>query len=270
MFDKIIDGVPYLYYLGQTGYLFVGEGVNLLFDPYLTDSVDRLCSDDRAIWRRNYDPPVTIEELFFVDLVLLSHDHLDHTDPETLQGIVNFAPEAKFAASAAFSGKLTEYGVPADRIIPLEVDVPFEFTGKGGGTVTVTPIPSAHEELHPCTSGGYAEMGFIIDFMGKRVYHGGDTCVYDGLSERIRGVNVAILPVNGRDEARHAIDVIGNMTAVEAAALADESGVGLVLPSHWDLYDGNGETEENIITAFEMYPGVSYRLMKPLEFSEVK
>ena len=239
-------------HLGQTGFEIRANGVCILIDPYLSYSVD-----DGDKWVRRFAPPVTPSHVTDADAVLLSHDHLDHVDPETLSGIASASPGCRFAASAWYANRrLTEIGIPPERIIPLTADEPVRLA-EG---ITVTPIPAAHEELHPCIPGGFEELGFIIDVDGRRIYHGGDTCVYDGLCDRIKGAAVAILPVNGRDEERHRMNCIGNMNADEAAKLAYDAAAKLVIPSHWELYELNGETPENIRAAFEKYPTVKYIL----------
>lgn len=240
-------------HLGQAGFEIRFDDVRIVIDPYLSYSVD-----DGDKWVRKYAPPVLPSEMTDVDFVLLSHDHLDHVDPETLQGIAKASPNCKFAASASYAmRRLTEIGIAEDRIIPLEAERPLTLADDA----IVTPIPAAHEELHPCVPGGYKELGFIIELHGKRIYHGGDTCLYAGLFERIHSVDIGILPVNGRDEERHRMNCIGNMNAEEAAWLANEAEIGLTVPCHWELYELNGETPENIREAFAKYPDVKYELL---------
>ena len=240
-------------HLGQAGFSIKTESAHIIIDPYLSYSVD-----DGDKWIRKFVPPVLPEELTDVDIVLLSHDHLDHIDPETLQGIAKASPSCKFAASACYAkDRLAEIGILEGNIISLECDDTITVADR----ITVTPIPAAHEELHLCIPGGYMELGFLIDIAGTRIYHGGDTCVYDGLCDRIKGVDIGILPVNGRDEIRHQMNCIGNMNADEAAQLANDACIGLVIPCHWELYELNGETPENIRAAFAKHPEVKYELL---------
>ena len=48
-----------------------------------------------------------------------------------------------------------------------------------------------------------------------------------------------LLPINGRDAEREARGIVGNLTAREAAWLADEIGSGVLVPMHHDLFAGN-------------------------------
>ena len=58
------------------------------------------------------------------------------------------------------------------------------------------------------------------------------TIVTDALLEAIEplGVEVALLPINGRDEEREARGIVGNMDAVEAVELALAIGASVLAP----------------------------------------
>ena len=74
---------------------------------------------------------------------------------------------------------------------------------------------------------------------GIRIYHAGDCCPYDGLIERMQGVDVGLMPINGRDYFRLSQNIIGNFDAPEAIRLAKAAGMSLLVPLHFDLYDVN-------------------------------
>ena len=63
--------------------------------------------------------------------------------------------------------------------------------------------------------------------------------MYDGLTERLNDIDVAILPINGRDYFRTSMNIIGNFDAVEAVTLAKTIGADLLVPVHHDLYEVN-------------------------------
>lgn len=85
--------------------------------------------------------------------------------------------------------------------------------------------------------------GYIVRVGGVTICHTGDTVMYDGLVERIRDnqVDILLAPINGRDYFRTRRDIIGNLSAREAADLAAAAGVRLLIPTHWDLFAGNSE-----------------------------
>lgn len=67
-------------WLGQAGFLFETKETKILIDPYLSESCLTLSPE---CYRR-----MPTDESFFdiiPDVIVLTHDHLDHTDPDTLR-----------------------------------------------------------------------------------------------------------------------------------------------------------------------------------------
>ena len=225
-----------LVYLGQVGFLIKFRERYILIDGYLSDYVDRFCSNNLVQWVRNYPAPLAPEELDFVDFVFCTHDHADHADPITLSAIARVNPKAKFFVPAPVCDHVAGLGIPADRITGLHPDAPLQLA-QG---ISVTPIPAAHEELHPDANGDFPEMGYIFDLDGTKVFHAGDGCPYDGLEERLNGCEIMIMPINGRDYfRRYEQDIIGNFDSTESILLAKRAGAKLLIPVHFDLYPVN-------------------------------
>ena len=222
-----------LWYLGQEGFVIGHGGHYLAVDPYLSDYVDQNCSAT-VCWKRLYPAPIAPHELDFLDAVLCTHAHYDHTDPWTLPKIAEASPATKFVIPAPEVDTLLAMGIPRERIIPAHADRPLEL-----GAFRVIPIPSAHEILHPDENGDYHELGYIIESGTARILHAGDMCMYDGLTGRLTDIDIAILPINGRDYFRTAQDIIGNFDAPEAVTLAKQIGADLLIPVHHDLYEVN-------------------------------
>lgn len=67
-------------WLGQAGLIFETDNKIIMVDPYLSDSVETIEPQNK---RR-----VPVDECFFdikPDIIVLTHNHLDHTDPDTLK-----------------------------------------------------------------------------------------------------------------------------------------------------------------------------------------
>ena len=107
-------------------------------------------------------------------------------------------------------------------------------------------IPAAHYDLErdPDT-GGYSCIGYLINFDGFTLYHSGDTILYPGMVETILDtgwhVDVACLPVNGRDARREKLGITGNLNASEALSLARSINARFLIPMHNDLFLVNQE-----------------------------
>lgn len=262
---QLKNGEIALTYLGQEGFIIKSGDRFILIDGYLSDYVDRHCNTDVIKWIRKYPSPVSPEELDFIDLVLCTHAHYDHADPDTIRGILKTNCKAKFIIPVPEIKTLKSYGVPKERIIGASVREKLDFGG-----ITIEPVAAAHEEFH-IKSGEYDEVGYLFDFGGKKIFHAGDCCDYDGLDEKIHGVAVAMLPINGRDEYRRKNDIIGNMDVKEAIDLAKRARAGLLIPMHYDLYDVNCVDESEFIKqAKTSGMGEKIKTFKPAETIIIK
>ena len=261
-FDKSCysSGQTDLWYLGQEGFVISSKGSCLAVDPYLSDYVDRNCCQ-YVQWRRNYPAPVKPEDLDMLDAVLCTHSHFDHADPWTLPILAKVNPQAKIIVPAPELEKIAAYGIDRDRLVPAVAGIPLQI-----GSFQVVPIPAAHEVLHQDENGNYFELSYVIDNGTTRIFHGGDMCLYDELLNWLENIDVAILPINGRDAERNAQDIIGNLNCEEAVLLAKQINAGLLIPVHHDLYEVNKADPSDFIVAINnIDPERSYRFFAPGE-----
>jgi|tagenome__1003787_1003787.scaffolds.fasta_scaffold20414698_1 L-ascorbate 6-phosphate lactonase len=220
-------------WLGQAGFLLEAGGSRVLVDPYLSERAERL-----------YPPPLDPATLTGIDLLLCTHEHLDHLDLPTVRAVAAASPGALVVVPAPITDQVVTAGVPADRVIGAVAHEPLSDL-----PVPVFPIPARHgvDVLDAYTfgeqlSGGQVRyLGYVVELGGARIYHAGDTIWWTGQEQALRalGVHVALLPINGRDPVREADNIVGNLDHREAALLADAAGVDLLVPMHWDLFAGN-------------------------------
>jgi L-ascorbate metabolism protein UlaG (beta-lactamase superfamily) len=138
---------------------------------------------------------------------------------------------------AAHAGRL----VGDDRVTPVEPGQDVALTGD----VSVRVMPAWHA-LVPAdgyTTGDGRFVGYVVATPELALYHAGDTLVTDELIAQLQRtrVDVAFLPINGRDDAREARDIAGNMSSFEAVELAVRIGASTLVPIHWDMFAGNTE-----------------------------
>ncbi len=216
---------------GQVGVAIKGPTGVLYVDPYLTDSD----GEGRRL-ERCFPPPLEPEEVTNASAVLLTHDHVDHTDPRTWLLLASASPQARFVSPSTSRDTLVEAGLDQDRITVPEVGEPLKIAG-----ATATAVPSAHPELERDPERGYPYLGYVIEWNGVTLYHAGDTVIYDGLIETLGRweIDVAFVPINGRDFFRTREGIVGNTDYREAAHLAEELDFGLVVPTHYDLFAFN-------------------------------
>lgn len=198
-------------WLGQAGLLMETEGISIIIDPYLSDSVAAVNPKNK---RR-----VEVEERFLQlrpDVLICTHNHLDHTDPETLKhyldrdgGITVLAPESAWQEVRKF-GHDHNY---------VRFNRHTQWTYKH---IRFTAVKAEHSDVHP--------IGVIIEAEGKVLYITGDTLynteIFEDLPERI---DIVFLPVNG---------VGNNMNMEDAKRFCEKIGPRKAVPLHCGLFDG--------------------------------
>ncbi|MGF6767588.1 L-ascorbate metabolism protein UlaG (beta-lactamase superfamily) [Paraburkholderia sp. GAS199] len=231
-------GEVLLYWLGQAGFVIECAGLRMLIDPYLSDSLAEKYRGTRFAHVRLMPAPLEPSGLDRLDLVLCTHRHTDHMDPGTLQPLAQRFSQLRFVVPAAsIDEAIKRCGVEADRLIPVDVDQRVQVADD----CFVMPIASAHETLDADEQGRHPWLGYVIEVGGVRLYHSGDCVPYAQLAQRVQRLrpDVALLPVNGRDEERSCNGVPGNFTLDEALALTKAAQVPAMIAHHYGLFDFN-------------------------------
>ncbi len=226
----------HLWWLGQSGFLVQWNGVHVLFDPYLSDSLTRKYADTDKPHVRMTELVVDPSWLNFVDIVTSSHNHTDHLDGETLvplmkvnDGLQMIIPEANRAFVAERLDCDPDWPIGVDDGESVEI-----------GSCTITGVPAAHETLDHDDEGRLRYLGYILQAGPWTVYHSGDTIRFDGMAERLKpfNIDIAMLPINGSAPERR---VAGNLNGPEAAQLAHDIGARIVIPCHYEMFEFNTE-----------------------------
>lgn len=228
-------GSPGIFWLGQAGFWIETGAHRILIDPYLSDSLALKYAGRKHPHRRMMPPPVTVADLPRPDLVLITHAHTDHMDPDTLGPLAARFSGLPVVVPAARQDVARDRIGAAARLLAVDADEVLEpLEG-----LTVRVFPAAHEELDPDSEGRHPFLGYGIAAGGVKIYHSGDCVPFDGLAARIAAFapDIALLPVNGRDAQRLADGVPGNFTLPEAIALARDCA--FLVPHHFGMFDFN-------------------------------
>jgi L-ascorbate metabolism protein UlaG (beta-lactamase superfamily) len=252
-------GQPALCWLGQAGFWIETGTHRLLVDPYLSDSLARKHAGEAIDYRRMEPPPFVPGELPRPDLVLVTHAHTDHMDPDTLGPLAGRFPGLPFVVPASKLDIARQRIGPAARLIAA--DAGDTLTPLDG--VTVMVFPASHETLECDSMGRHVFLGYGLAAGEHRIYHSGDCIPFAGLVEKVMSFapDYALLPVNGRDSQRLAAGVPGNFTLGEAIALAIKSKARFLLPHHFGMFAINTLDETEIDAASARNREVS--ILKP-------
>jgi L-ascorbate metabolism protein UlaG (beta-lactamase superfamily) len=214
-------------WLGQAGFRLELDGVAAVIDPWVSEHEGRLIPA----------PPLELAA-DGVDCVLITHEHLDHLDLPFLPRLLERSPGATVVLPSTLL-PLVGPVVPPTQLVGVQPGESLEVAG-----LDVHVVPAFHgltmEDAYGDGSahgGGARFVGYVVG----RVYHAGDTIVTTELEAALGelDVEVALLPINGRDDEREARGIVGNMDAREAVELAVAVGATTLVPYHWDGFAGN-------------------------------
>lgn len=236
------DGNFRLWWLGQSGFLLQWQGVHVLLDPYLSDSLTKKYAQTDKPHVRMTELAIDPARLSFVNVITSSHNHTDHLDAETLKPLLAGNPAVKLVVPDSNRAFVAErLGVDFSFPMGVEEGKPVEILG-----IRFSGVASAHETVERDEQGRPRFLGYILQFGGWTIYHSGDTVRYDGMAEKLKpfGVNAALLPINGRAPERR---VPGNLSGAEAARLAKDIRAGTVIPCHYDMFEFNTASPEEFV-----------------------
>jgi L-ascorbate metabolism protein UlaG (beta-lactamase superfamily) len=207
------------WWLSGTGFILkTHAGTQIYLDPYFSNCVSQIFGVERA-----GPPPVPVEEAE-PDLVVATHWHEDHLDPEGLP-ILARRSAAQFLCPPTCRSRLLGWLVPGERVTAIRHGQTHTFRD-----VQITAVPARHESGIPGWEVPDA-MGLLITVDGLRIYHTGDT-EYDlrlrALAyDKDRPIDAMLTVINGAG---------GNMNAHEAALLAWHIQPRLAIPMHHILW----------------------------------
>lgn len=223
------------WWLGQSSFVLRSAETTIYIDPFLSYTSERLIP---ALFAAEAAPPA--------DIVFCTHEHIDHLDTATLRTMAHNSPHTRFVVPAPIVSQLEKLEIAPERISGVQPGQEVDLAG-----CRCMPVPALHGLSCPpavydfgfeISNGLYRYLGYVIEMRnGVRIYHSGDTLVFDGLAESVRKLHpdVALLPINGRSYFREQRELVGNMDEREAADLAAAVGVDLVIPMHYDMFAAN-------------------------------
>ncbi len=215
-------------WLGHSTVLLEIDGFRVLTDPVFGE---RASPFSFAGPKRFHPPPVRIEALPPIDLVIISHDHYDHLCYESVMALAK--RQVPFVTSLGVGARLEAWGIPSERITELDW---WESHLIGGGRMAVTATPAQHfsgRSLGDRNVTSWA--GWAVRTDNHRVFFSGDT----GLTEEFREIgkrlgpfDLIMLEIGAFHELWGDIH-LGPENALKAMTML---GGGLLLPVHWSTF----------------------------------
>ena len=215
---ELSDRQVAIFWLGQNSFIFkTSSGMLIALDLYLS----RIPSREPHI---HPTPPMKPEEVK-VDYVFCTHDHWDHTDPDTLPAVAIASPKAVFLGSKESYDHFLKMGIDQRRSRMLEPGISNSFNDFKVTTFLSIP-PSEETTTH---------LGYLFDFDGLKIYNMGDSSpevaanpepILNPVAEG--RPDIAIFPIVGDYKERRPEDAFAFTKIVKPK---------FVIPCHYDCFE---------------------------------
>jgi N-acyl-phosphatidylethanolamine-hydrolysing phospholipase D len=221
---------PGITWIGHSSFLVRMDGATFLTDPIFSDRASPFSFMGP---RRMVPPGVPLEALPEIDFVLLSHDHYDHADIETVKwlarrGVPFIVPTGLADWVRAAGGQASELGW-------------WEETDNTG--LRIVCVPAQHfsgRSLRDRNRRLWA--GFVLTGTTRRFYFAGDTGYapdFKLIGERLGPIDLAAIPIGAYlpSEIMHVV----HTTPEEAIQIAEDVRARRVVAMHFGTFDLSDE-----------------------------
>jgi len=148
-------------------------------------------------------------------MMIFTHNHLDHYDPETVPHFITEETTMTVLAPSSVWGEVRKIGGSNNYVLFNR------HTQWSEGGLVFTAVKAEHSDPTP--------IGVIIDDGDRKYYVTGDTLYNEDIFEDIpKDIYALFLPVNG---------VGNNMNMTDAARFAERIGAEVVVPLHTGMFD---------------------------------
>lgn len=223
--EAVPDTSMAMAWFGHSTVLIKIDGITFLTDPVFGE---RASTFSFAGPRRfNYAQHMSVDLLPHVDVVLLSHDHYDHLDHETIRRL----KDKRFIAPLGVGSHLERWGVPMSAISEFDW---WESVAVGNAKLTLAP--SRHFSGRNLNNRFSTLWGsWIIAGSTKRIYFGADSgysSSFAEIGERFGPFDLAMLECGAYNE--HWANI--HMMPEETAQAAMDLRAKVLMPIHWGKF----------------------------------
>jgi L-ascorbate metabolism protein UlaG (beta-lactamase superfamily) len=211
-------------WLGHTTVLLKIEGVTILTDPVFSARAGISLGPVTLGLKRLVAPALSIKELPPIDVILLSHAHMDHFDLPSLRRLEGPNTTVVTASKTADLLRVDRYLAVHELKWGAGAQV-------GGLQIRAFQVKHWGARMQRDTYRGYN--GYTIEAGRHRVLFGGDTAMTTSFRalKSSRGFDLALMPVGAYNPWIHA-----HCTPEQAWQMAQDAGAEFFLPVHHQTF----------------------------------
>ena len=225
---------PAVTWIGHSTFLIQLNRINIITDPVF--------GSPSWFYTRSTKPGISANRLSRIDVILLSHNHEDHMDEESLMELRGSQPLVMVPRGNAswFKGNgfnnVIEYTWWENQELVFKND---------SSSITITCVPAVHWSGRSLTDTNAALWsGWVITSGEQSIYFAGDTGYskrqFDEIHALFPSIKVALLPIGPNEPA----NLIGHvhMSAAQAVEAFMDLEAQWFVPMHWGTFGFGTDT----------------------------
>jgi L-ascorbate metabolism protein UlaG (beta-lactamase superfamily) len=214
-------------WLGHSSVLVELDGKRFLFDPVLSERASFLS------WmgpKRFQPAPLTAKDLPTLDVVILSHDHYDHMDKDTILALLG--KTGLFYVPLGVAAILEGWGVPKAKIVELDW-----WDERSDGSMTVVATPARHFSGRGLFD-RFSTLWCSWTLIGKngRIFFSGDTGMtpeFKDIGNKYGPFDITFIKIGAFNENWPDI----HLNPEQALQAHRDLGGRAFVPIHWGTFD---------------------------------
>lgn len=226
--QKFLNQNHQFIWFGHSTLMMRLNGQTFLIDPVFSESA----SPVPFFAKRFQAPPATLAELPKIDWIVISHNHYDHLDKDTIKFFVH-QKHTQFIVPLNLGALLKKWGIESERIQELDWWQNIDLNG-----LKVYSVPTRHDSVRGLNDKNKTLWsGWLFKDNIKKIYYTGDSSYGDGshfqaIGKRFGGVDLAFVE-NGQYNENWADNHMFPAQSVQAGL---DVGAKKIVPVHWGMF----------------------------------
>jgi N-acyl-phosphatidylethanolamine-hydrolysing phospholipase D len=267
--EKADPKKPLASWINHSTFLIKFEGIHLLTDPIWSER----CSPVGFLGpKRTHAPAIALSRLPEIDYVLISHDHYDHLDKQTVKGLHQLFPQITWIVPQGVKRWFAKQGIT--NVIELSWWGTHTLSSSKHPHVNIklSSVPAQHFSGRLSTNqNNTLWMGLVLDFQKegaetKRLYFAGDTGYnphdFKKIGEHFGQMDLSLLPIGAYSprsfmapvhvEPEHAVQIHQEVRSIKSLA------------GHWKTFRLSDEPINQ--PPYDLFLALQKRKLDPLSF----
>lgn len=213
-------------WFGHSTVLVEIDGVRIMTDPVLSQRA----SPFQFIGpERMHPPPVALARLDNIDAVVISHDHYDHLDRDTILQLARGGTH--FFVGLGIGADLQRWSVPLSQIHEMDWWEHVRFKG-----IDIHATPARHYSGRKSMDNATLWLSWMMRGSGGSVYYSGDTGYgphFKEIARRLGAPDLTLMKIGAYGHSW--LDI--HMNPESAVQAQQDMGAKIMLPVHWATFN---------------------------------